>query len=152
LLNKITIQKKIESGQLLTDRSVEPITASRCACWWFRNFVPVWCSRPSFSPSLRLERRRHFSPRAPLEAALTGGFFLFIWLKSPEAISADIVHFPPAKSVVFAGCACATRWGRFQRTSFISRRQKAWFLPAAPGQHVGGDFTSGHRAGTQVWP
>jgi hypothetical protein len=88
---------------------------------------------------------------------------LFIWLKSPAAISADIVPFSPAKSVVFAGCAreavggdfsghrsfsagkkrgfcrlCPrSRWRRFQRTSFLFRRQKAWFLPAGAARRLG---------------
>jgi hypothetical protein len=38
---------------------------------------------------------------------------LIDWRKSPEAIFADNATRPPAKSVVFAGCADAGRLRRF---------------------------------------
>src|SRR5580765_4194601 len=45
---------------------------------------------------------------------------------------------PPAKSVVFAGCAAKGAFGalagNFSGHCFVGRWQKAWFLPAALGK------------------
>jgi hypothetical protein len=72
-----------------------------------------------------------FSGHRSFSAGKKRGFCQLRLRKTLGAISADIALFPLAKSVVFASCACARLWGRFQRTSFFFRWQKAWFLPAA---------------------
>jgi hypothetical protein len=57
----------------------------------------------------QIARGGDFSGHRSFSAAKKRGFWRLLlvhWLKSPgAAISADIVLFPPPKSVVFGGCA-----------------------------------------------